>query len=190
MKNFFLLNVHDIPQEGLHLTTQWDSTLVDEILEDKTQISTICSPLSLDSAFSLLGSKIHLDGLLRIELELNCARCLSSFRWPLETHFRYFFWPTSRQSLAEEKELGQDELEIVYFKGESIDLRPIVREQIYLTIPQYPHCTTDCQGLCPRCGANLNIDSCSCSALDGKTGSPFDVLEKIKKKQSKQDKDV
>jgi uncharacterized protein len=29
-------------------------------------------------------------------------------------------------------------------------------------VPIAPHCREDCQGLCPRCGADLNQGPCGC----------------------------
>jgi uncharacterized protein len=37
-----------------------------------------------------------------------------------------------------------------------------LREQSWLAIPMKPLCTPNCQGLCPQCGVNLNIESCTC----------------------------
>jgi uncharacterized protein len=39
----------------------------------------------------------------------------------------------------------------------------MVREQCYLAIPMKPLCRPDCQGLCPVCGTNLNIERCQCN---------------------------
>jgi uncharacterized protein len=35
-------------------------------------------------------------------------------------------------------------------------------EQVYLEIPMKPLCSPECRGLCPRCGANLNTETCAC----------------------------
>jgi uncharacterized protein len=69
--------------------------------------------------------------------------------------------------------------------GEQVDLKPVVREQIYLNVPRYAHCKADCRGLCPRCGINLNQTRCSCPP-DKSTGSPFGVLRSIKKRREKE----
>jgi len=41
-----------------------------------------------------------------------------------------------------------------------IDLSPLVREYMLLDIPIKPLCSTDCKGLCPVCGENLNETQC------------------------------
>ena len=47
--------------------------------------------------------------------------------------------------------------------GEEVDLRPAVREQWLLEAPAFVLCRPDCKGLCPTCGANLNLGACSCA---------------------------
>ncbi len=45
-----------------------------------------------------------------------------------------------------------------------IDLRPAVREELLLAVPQWGVlCQEDCRGLCPRCGRDLNAGPCGCA---------------------------
>lgn len=41
-----------------------------------------------------------------------------------------------------------------------VDLSEAVREEVGLAVPAYPLCREDCAGLCPRCGADLNLGPC------------------------------
>ena len=183
MVALYSVRIDDIPHDGFRLTTQWDSAALEEILDDSSGAFRVAEPLDLEITFHLPGSQVMLEGHFKTGLEIACVRCLKDFSLPLEVRFRYIFWPTSKEAPAEEKELGADELEVQYYtQGEPIDLRPLIAEQIYLNMPQYPHCTDSCRGLCAQCGANLNEAACACS--DGfKTGdsSPFSVLKKLKK---------
>ena len=43
-----------------------------------------------------------------------------------------------------------------------LDLREAVRQYTLLNMPMKPLCKSDCAGLCPRCGANLNEAYCAC----------------------------
>jgi uncharacterized protein len=45
-----------------------------------------------------------------------------------------------------------------------LDLAPLLREQAWVAIPMKPLCRADCKGLCPQCGATLNLESCTCEA--------------------------
>ena len=56
-----------------------------------------------------------------------------------------------------------EDMDVEYYEEETIDLDPIILEQIVLQIPMRVVCRETCRGLCPQCGTNLNISSCTCS---------------------------
>src|SRR6267378_2761104 len=41
-------------------------------------------------------------------------------------------------------------------------LEPVLKEQVLLSLPMKVICQSDCRGLCPTCGANLNHEECRC----------------------------
>jgi uncharacterized protein len=106
---------------------------------------------------------------------------LSEYKQSLEVAFRYILWPQSTSPVEAEQELQQEDMEVGYYQGSAVDLRLIVGEQIYLALPQNPHCREGCRGLCQKCGANLNEKQCACSVTDQVKNSPFAVLQKLKK---------
>jgi uncharacterized protein len=65
-----------------------------------------------------------------------------------------------------------------YYTGEVVNLENILREQVLLTLPLKPLCSETCQGICPRCGADLNRETCQCS--EEESDSPFAILKNIK----------
>ena len=48
-------------------------------------------------------------------------------------------------------------------RAPELDLSGPVREEVVLAVDPYVVCDPECRGLCPRCGANLNIEACGCS---------------------------
>ncbi|MCP4713795.1 MAG: DUF177 domain-containing protein [Deltaproteobacteria bacterium] len=180
MKNVFSIGIREIPQQGLGLTTSWESKQLDAVLGAGAELA-ILSPLILRIKLLLAGNKILLNGSFKVALELDCARCLKLFSVKIAGDFRYVFWPQQEQSLNEEQELRQDDLEVVYFAGDHIDLPSLVKEQVCMHVPDYPRCREDCRGLCPRCGVDLNMRPCSCTENDAASRSPFGLLKQLKK---------
>lgn len=183
MTAIYSVRIDDIPYDGFKLATRWAAVALEEILKDSGGTFRIAAPLALELQFHLPGSQVIVEGYIRTVLELACVRCLKDFPLPLEARFRYVFWPSSKEAPAAEKELSADELEVQnYTQGEPVDLRPLIAEQLYLQMPQYPHCSDSCRGLCPRCGADLNEAPCSCvDEFKSGDASPFSVLKKLKK---------
>jgi uncharacterized protein len=44
-----------------------------------------------------------------------------------------------------------------------LDLNPLVRETALLALDDERLCRPDCAGLCPTCGIDRNVESCTCS---------------------------
>jgi DUF177 domain-containing protein len=124
------------------------------------------------------GHDILVRGHLEGELGLACGRCLEPFTTPVETAFDLLLAPAPQGERPTEEELSAQELDVDFYTDETVDLEAIIREQIILMVPLKPLCREDCQGLCPTCGANLNLESCSCPAAQ--SASPFAQLAKLK----------
>jgi uncharacterized protein len=133
-------------------------------------------PLRVDAVAELSGSEIHIRGRLGTSLEACCDRCLASVAIPVERDFDLYYRPVSTIARAEEVELPEDELEVGFFSGDGIELADVVTEQVILSVPMKVVCQTDCRGLCPVCGANLNFEKCGC--LPTPENSPFSFLKK------------
>ena len=48
-----------------------------------------------------------------------------------------------------------------------LDLAAVCWEEFVLALPVNPLCKTDCKGLCPQCGTNLNNGTCGCIPDEG-----------------------
>jgi uncharacterized protein len=124
------------------------------------------------------GQDILVRGNLSGYIELACSRCLESFTGPAAIEFDLLLAPGPPTALAADEELSLTDLDLDYYTGESVDLESLLREQIVLMLPLKPLCSEACKGLCPHCGANLNLTACGCKTDD--VNSPFAQLAKLK----------
>ncbi len=123
------------------------------------------------------GHDILVRGHLAGTLRLSCSRCLTPFSLPVDAHFDLLLTPRPPH-FEEEEELSRADLDRDFYSGEVVDLESILREQVLLTLPLKPLCADDCKGLCPRCGADLNRETCRCPAEE--PASPLADLKNIK----------
>ncbi len=135
------------------------------------------APLKVDATADLRGAEIHVRGHVRTSLEASCDRCLGPVVIPVERDFDLFYRPVSTIARAEEVELPQDELDVGFFSGDGIEFEDVVTEQVILSVPMKLVCKTDCRGLCPVCGSNLNVGKCGCPPTAEEI-SPFSSLRK------------
>ena len=56
----------------------------------------------------------------------------------------------------------EDNDEIVLLEDGQVDAGELAREAFVLGMDTKTLCSEDCKGLCPRCGADLNLGPCSC----------------------------
>lgn len=99
-------------------------------------------------------------GTVHGKLAQECRRCLT----PVETDFRS---DLTMVFLSEEQD-AEDDGGVYLFEatGRELDLGGAVREEVILAMNPYVVCKPECRGLCPRCGTDLNEDSCDCTEED------------------------
>ncbi len=99
--------------------------------------------------------RFYWRGSLTTRIASQCRRCLAPVTVPVVADINALF---SRDPDALEDPssypLAPDAVQI--------DLRPAVREELLLAVPQWVVCRDDCRGLCPRCGKDLNAGPCGC----------------------------
>jgi uncharacterized protein len=105
---------------------------------------------------------IRLRGQFAGKVRVPCARCVEPVRIPLAAEFDLIFRPVGADSDAPERSITAPETEIGYYQKNSLALEDVLREQVLLALPVRTLCKPDCKGLCPRCGANRNLQPCTC----------------------------
>lgn len=110
------------------------------------------------------GENVFVRGTLRGWLEVACSRCVGRARVAVDEALQVTYMPTAAipEETEREVDLEEDDLELYPFDGESIDLQPLLRDQLVLSVPFAPVCDEACRGLCPECGGDLNNVDCGC----------------------------
>jgi uncharacterized protein len=98
------------------------------------------------------------------KVEVGCARCLEPVEHALEGDFDLIFRPLGVDAGSDDHSISASETEIGYYHKSGLVLEDVLREQVLLSLPARTLCQQDCKGLCPRCGQNLNSDTCACEA--------------------------
>lgn len=119
-------------------------------------------PLDVRATAELVAGEIRISGALHTRLELVCARCLDTVHEELNRDFDLYYRPVATIAREEEVRLKVDDTEIAFFQGDGLFLADVLAEQVLLALPMKVICRSDCRGLCPHCGANLNTDDCRC----------------------------
>ncbi|MCH7851543.1 MAG: DUF177 domain-containing protein [Candidatus Marinimicrobia bacterium] len=108
------------------------------------------------------GEDLFLSGKVRTTLTLSCDRCLVAAQLPVEGNLALWLLAAERPELdPEEQDL------IILAPGQrEVDISGLLIDSIKLAIPPKVLCRTDCRGLCPNCGADLNQGQCGCDNME------------------------
>ncbi|WP_298035082.1 DUF177 domain-containing protein [uncultured Dysosmobacter sp.] len=96
-----------------------------------------------------------------LELELTAATVLDAVCDRCGKAFSQEKTVTYGCMLAEEVQ-NEDNDEIVVLEEGKVDVEDLARTAFILGMDTKTLCSEDCKGLCPRCGADLNLGPCSC----------------------------
>jgi len=107
-------------------------------------------------------NEIQVSGEIKGKLKLQCSRCLCYFHKKVKLNIELSYLPIEDINKEEKYEIRKDESNISYYKGDELNITEVIQEQLLLNIPIKPLCEENCKGLCPICGANLNIENCDC----------------------------
>ena len=103
-------------------------------------------------------------GNVTADVVLECSRCLIPFERRVRAEFEEEFRPSVDVNSGAPIDTlleGEDEDDFFNISANHIlDLSEATRQAILVSLPPYPVCRPDCAGLCPECGADLNIENC------------------------------
>ena len=137
------------------------SKKIDEIFEIESfefegDIIKSITPCKVSGVMNSDGDILVIRANIKTDLEMVCSRCLDTFIYPIDIDIEERF--------TNNKEL-QDE-EIMFVDGDTLNITEIIENSIISTLPIKRLCKEDCKGLCSQCGANKNVENCSCLDYD------------------------
>ena len=100
---------------------------------------------------------VLLQGQMDAVMTLQCSRCLEDYAHSIGIEFAELYAFDPRKLDESAQKLPDNGV---------IDLGPLVREEMLVSVPINPHCSDDCLGLCPICGGNLNETRCHHDEID------------------------
>ncbi len=168
------VNIDEI--KGAGLERSWDVTReqLDEVVRDDRAGYRAAAAARVSARLDKLARRVRLRAATRAELTCPCGRCLAPVTVAVPVEFELSLVPAEEVSPSGEKErrdreegpvggsFRAEDADEERYHGKIIDLDPILREQILLSLPAYPVCRDGCRGLCPACGQNLNERECGC----------------------------
>lgn len=94
---------------------------------------------------------VLVTGEIDVPVEGSCARCLEPIedRLTLPVQELFAYEGSTTEATSEEDEVRR-------IDGDHLDLEPLARDTVVLSLPLSPVCTEDCAGLCVGCGQRVD----------------------------------
>lgn len=180
-----LVKIEEIQEPGLKRTEPIKPEVLSAALADSEGFALVSST-PLTASFKKVSGRVFVVGHFTATLSAPCKRCTTDVPVPLDVDFSLRMIPEATAPRADEgtdaaapakgkrkyqkkEDDGQsemaasfelDEVDAEPFNGKTIDLDPVVREQVLLALPVSVVCRDDCKGLCSTCGQDLNEQDC------------------------------
>ena len=155
-----LREIIEVPGKGIPFRFEPDTDRLsfDSITEYRSK------PVAEGKVFNAAGI-LTLEGTMRADMTCVCDRCGKRFDSvkKMELH-----------ALLTDGET--DDPEAFCLDGDKIDLEEVVSTLYVLDMETKFLCSEDCKGLCPKCGADLNLGPCNCKK---ETDPRLAVLEQL-----------
>jgi uncharacterized protein len=117
------------------------------------------------------GDEVVVRGRVEGVLRGECRRCLEELRTGVDQEVTLVFAPDD--DLTDE----HGDIRAIPGNARDVDLGGAIREELILSREPFLLCKPDCRGLCPRCGANLNVEQCGC--VIGEKDPRWDALRRL-----------
>lgn len=179
----------DIPAEGRELSFEVDTLSLNErvaasCLHDPESIQpptyVFLAPTRANLSLHLEGATVVVSGHAESRFVTQCSRCAEDTTKELSLPVDIVLKPrTARGPLGAHDE----DLHFGFYDGQEVDCSDIVEEFLILALPFSVSCSDECRGLCPKCGVNLNVESCQCKP-DKPEDSGLGILRGLKISQN------
>ncbi|MBQ3665475.1 MAG: DUF177 domain-containing protein [Lachnospiraceae bacterium] len=121
--------------------------------------------------------KFSMKFLIDLSLIIPCDRCLTDVKYDMNIEVH------KEIDMNESDTDGVDiEDEYFYISDHKLDIEAFVYNEILINLPMKVLCSENCKGICNRCGANLNSQTCDCDTteLDPRMSKIRDIFNNFK----------
>ncbi len=163
--------ISEIPDDGIELE------LAEEISSESIKV---LSPVQAFIGIDKKDTEVIVKGVVSCNVEQECGRCLSAFNVGIKSQINVVYHCAEDIIMEGRCELKGDELDTGFYKNDILDIDELLIEQLLLNIPMKTLCSSNCKGLCLKCGIDLNLTQCNCeiSGLDSRLAGLKQLLKR------------
>jgi uncharacterized protein len=157
--------------EGRSYDFAYDIEDISDLLGER--LVSFLHPVKVSGSYVKFDAGVMVSANISTDAIFNCDRCLVEVKRGLSVNVEETFVKLF-EDIA-------DDGERYTYDGDKILIDDMIKEKFLLAFPEYVVCKSDCKGLCPICGCDLNMNQCNCQdkEKDEESGNPFAALRDI-----------
>ncbi len=161
----FAFKVEEIPLSGIDLRAQLDSEWLAPLLP--LAYTPADKPALFTGRLDRVGDSLLFNGTLEFSARYLCSRCAEGFVHEGTARMNGLYAPEEKNRTRLD-DLEMDDLEdealddMFFYDNGIVDLEDQVANAVTISLEPFPICREECKGLCPHCGADLNVAPCKC----------------------------
>lgn len=150
----FQVELKHLERKPVERDFQPDAETLNELFDDLSGDFRITGPEGFHAHISaqMSDSTVHVGGQASAEFAYRCGRCLGEQHLAVDTAVDFVLMSEAEWSSSyagkEEIELHEDDLDVNFYTGDSVDLGELIREAIILELPAFPHCPVEDKAEC------------------------------------------
>ena len=118
-----------------------------------------------------------LSTVIEFSMMIPCGRCLEDVKYDMYIDVdKTIDMNESRSDEDDEQDFDS------FISEEKLDVEKLVYNEVLVNLPMKVLCSENCKGICNRCGANLNSQTCNCDTteLDPRMSKIRDIFNNFK----------
>ena len=114
---------------------------------------------------------------INLELLIPCDRCLKEVKCKMNIEVN-----KDIDMNESENDGAEDDKDLFFIDENELDIEKLVYNEVLINLPMKILCSENCKGICNRCGANLNSQTCDCDTteLDPRMSKIRDIFNNFK----------
>ena len=168
--------MENISEDGFPLPLDLEpDEVLSLIMVEGQESPPISSPLTGSLNLTVSNDRLRITGSFQVETMADCDRCLAPFKFLLASKINELLQLGDPAVAPESEDDNAPEATLAIQHGR-IDLSLFLAEHFWLAWPFRHICQPDCSGICPHCGQDRNLGSCSCPEQNN-GAFPLEYLE-------------
>ena len=160
--------VADIAPHGSNFTLE-DMEIWDSLIQEFQLECRLTAPLRAYLHVQPMENGLLVRGSLKGDFFMPCSRCAEETAIVADESFEHFVPLLSDEEEVKELCAIDDDqfLRCLPGRAPELNIAALCAEEFVLALPVKALCRTECKGLCPLSGTNLNEKNCACDLHGG-----------------------